>query len=76
MSEGLPVAPARKVIKALLHADFIEHHTSGSHVILRHATDLARRITVPKHSGDLKPKTMRAIIKQSGLSIEAFRKLL
>jgi predicted RNA binding protein YcfA (HicA-like mRNA interferase family) len=76
MSEGLPVSTGRKVIKALYAAGFIEHHTTGSHVIMRYAADLNRRVTVPLHNGDLKPGTMRVIIKQSGLSIEEFRGLL
>ncbi len=76
MTQGLPVSTARKVIKALLTAGFIEHHTTGSHVIMRHSTDLNRRITIPLHSGDLKTGTMRVIVKQSGLSVERFRELL
>jgi predicted RNA binding protein YcfA (HicA-like mRNA interferase family) len=76
MSSGLPVAPGRKILKALLQAGFIEHHRTGSHAILRHTTDQSRRITVPMHNRDLKPGTMRFIIKQSGLSMEEFAKLL
>ena len=73
---GLPLATGKKVIKALERAGFIEHHTTGSHVIMRHQTDLTRRVTVPSHSRDLKPGTLRQIIKQSGLSIEEFSGLL
>jgi predicted RNA binding protein YcfA (HicA-like mRNA interferase family) len=76
MSGGLPVLTGRKVIKALEQAHFIVHHTTGSHVILRHVIDLARRVTVPTHNRDLKPGTLRQIIKQSGLSVEEFNKLL
>ncbi len=37
----------------------------------------ARTVTVPVHSGrDLKPGTLRSIIKQAGLSLEEFRALL
>ena len=72
MSPSLPVAPARKVIKALVEAGFIEHHTTGSHVILRHAVDHHRRVTIPMHTRDLKPKTMHHIQKQSGLSSDEF----
>lgn len=75
MSPSLPVATSRKVLKALLAAGFIEHHTTGSHVIMRHATDYNRRVTVPMHNRDLKPKTMRFILKQSGLSLEEFSTL-
>ncbi len=76
MSAGLPVASGRKVLRALLQAGFVEHHRTGSHAILRHATDQSRRVTVPVHNGDLKPGTMRYIIKQSGLAVEEFSALL
>ena len=76
MSGRLPVLTGRKVIKALEQAHFMVHHTTGSHVILRHATDLARRVTVPTHNRDLKPGTLRQIIKPSGLSAEEFNELL
>jgi len=76
MSGGLPVASGRKVIKALKQAGFVEHHTTGSHCVLRHVTDQSRRITVPTHSRDLKPGTFRHIIKQSRLTVEEFSALL
>lgn len=72
MSPGLPVATSRKVIQALTKAGFIEHHTTGSHVIMRHAVDTHRRVTVPMHNRDLKPGTLRQIIKQCGMSVEEF----
>ena len=75
MSPRLPVVPGRKVVKALLAAGFIEHHTTGSHVILRHAVDHHRRVTVPMHGRDLKPKTLQHIMKQSGLTPEEFAEL-
>jgi predicted RNA binding protein YcfA (HicA-like mRNA interferase family) len=76
MSGRLPVLTGRKVIKALEQADFLVHHTTGSHVILRHSIDLARRVTVPTHNRDLKPGALRQIIKQGGLSVEEFNELL
>ena len=76
MSPRLPVTTSRKVIKALEQTGFFVHHETGSHAILRHQTDELRRITVPMHDKDLKPKTMRQIIKQSGLSVEKFSDLL
>jgi predicted RNA binding protein YcfA (HicA-like mRNA interferase family) len=76
MSERLPVSTPRKVIKALEQAGFFVHHQTGSHVIMRHQSDETRRVTIAMHGKDLKPKTMRQIIKQSGLSIEEFAQLL
>lgn len=76
MSPKLPVTTGRNIVKALEQAGFIVHHTTGSHHIMRHITDFNRRVTVPMHPGDLKPGTVRQIMKQSGLSTEELIELL
>jgi predicted RNA binding protein YcfA (HicA-like mRNA interferase family) len=76
MNQRLPALTARDVIRALVRAGFKESRTSGSHCRLIHATDPARKLTVPIHSGDLKRGTLRAIIAQAGLTVEEFIKLL
>jgi predicted RNA binding protein YcfA (HicA-like mRNA interferase family) len=76
MNERLPALTARDVIRALGRADFIISRTSGSHCRLIHATNPARKVTVPVHSGDLKRGTLRAIIAQSGITVAEFLKLL
>ena len=49
----------------------------GSHHILVFPGDPTRTVTVPVHSGrDLKPGTLRAIIRQIGMSVEEFVDLL
>jgi predicted RNA binding protein YcfA (HicA-like mRNA interferase family) len=50
--------------------------TSGSHCRLVHATDPARKVTVPIHGGDLKRGTLCAIISQAGLTVAEFISLL
>jgi predicted RNA binding protein YcfA (HicA-like mRNA interferase family) len=63
------------VVAALKKIGFVEHHQKGSHLFLWHAQ--ARRMTsVPIHPTDVKPGTLRAIVKQSGVSEEEFRRLL
>jgi predicted RNA binding protein YcfA (HicA-like mRNA interferase family) len=76
MNERLPVVTARDVIRALGRAGFIVSRTSGSHCRLIHATDPARKVTVPMHSGDLKRGTLRSIIAQAGLTVADFSALL
>jgi predicted RNA binding protein YcfA (HicA-like mRNA interferase family) len=76
MNARLPVTTGRRVIRALIQAGFVQHHTTGSHAILRHSIDHTRRVTVPTHTKDLKPGTIRQIIKQAGLSLEEFNDLL
>jgi predicted RNA binding protein YcfA (HicA-like mRNA interferase family) len=49
----------------------------GSHHVMVFTGDARRTVTVPVHSGrDLKPGTLRAIIRQSGLRVEEFKRLL
>jgi predicted RNA binding protein YcfA (HicA-like mRNA interferase family) len=72
----LPALKPREVIRALGRAGFEIHHVSGSHYVLRHPSDPRLRVTVAHHSRDLKPKTLRTIIKQAGVTEEAFRDLL
>jgi len=43
---------------------------------LRHPIYKSLRITIPVRKKDLAPKTLKTIIKQAGLTIEEFIKLL
>ena len=52
----------------------IDHHT-GSHAILYKAGH-PNPVSVPEHSHDTKPGTLRRIIKDAGLTVEEFRRLL
>jgi len=48
---------------------------SGSHRILKNA--VGRRVTVPCHSGAiLHPKLLKNILRDAGLTVAAFQKLL
>jgi len=68
---ALPVLRPRLVVAALRRAGFVVHHQTGSHAILKHAAT-ARRVTVPMHNRDLKPGTLRAIIREAGMSVDEF----
>jgi predicted RNA binding protein YcfA (HicA-like mRNA interferase family) len=60
-----------------MRAGFVVDRIVGSHHVLKHPDSPARTVTVPCHSGrDLKPGTLRAIIRQAGLTVEEFNKLL
>ena len=77
MTGGLPVARARDVIRALERAGFQLQRMSGSHCILAHRDNPARAVIVPVHGAkDLKPGTLRSIIRQAGLTVDEFRALL
>ncbi len=76
MSRGLPAVTPRKLIAALQRAGFAIDRTSGSHYLMRHAADPARSVTVAYHTADIKPKTVRAILRQAGLTAEELVDLL
>lgn len=77
MAGRLPVAKGREVVRALGKAGFVVDRIAGSHYLLTLPADPTRNVTVPVHPGrDLKPGTLRAIIRQAGLSIEEFTELL
>lgn len=72
----LPRIPSSLVIRTLKRARFHEFHQSGSHIQLRHFNNPKLRLTIPFHRKDLMPKTLKSIIKQAGLTVEEFLKLL
>lgn len=71
----LPLLSGQEVIKALAKLGYSVDHQTGSHVILRQESEPHRRLTVPNHK-EIAKGTMRAIIRQAGLSVEEFVKLL
>ncbi len=71
----LPALKPRQVVTALRRIGFVEHHQKGSHLFLWNPQS-RRMTTVPQHPGDLKMGTLRAIVKQAGLSEDEFLGLL
>ena len=73
----LPALDGRRVVRALTRAGFATDRIIGSHHVMVFPGHLTRTVTVPVHSSrDLKPGTLRSIIKQAGLSLEEFKALL
>jgi predicted RNA binding protein YcfA (HicA-like mRNA interferase family) len=64
---------AREILNRLQRAGFAVKRQSGSHVVLRHSD--GRQTYVAMHPGDVPTGTFRAILKQSALTEEEFRKL-
>ena len=71
----LPVISGRDAIKALAKIGFAFDHQRGSHMVLRQAIAPFRRLTVPDH-GEIAKGTLRAIIRQAGLTVDEFIQLL
>jgi len=71
----LPRISGREVVKALLKMGYEKDRQKGSHIVLRQATQPHRRIVVPDHQ-EVAKGTLRAIIKQAGLTVEEFKNQL
>jgi len=63
-----------EAVRVLEKVGFVWHNQEGSHVVLRRAAPPGR-VTVPMHR-TLGVGILRAIIRQAGMSIEEFVKLL
>jgi predicted RNA binding protein YcfA (HicA-like mRNA interferase family) len=73
----LPVVSGRRTVQAPVRAGFVIDRITGSHHVLAFPGDPTRTVTVPVHSGrDLKPGTLRSIIRQAGLTVDEFVALL
>lgn len=72
----LPVVDGREMLRALTRAGFLLDGVEGSHHIMVHR-GMGRRVAVPVHgSRDLKPGTLRGIIRDAGLTVDQFCGLL
>lgn len=70
----LPVVSGRDVVKALAKIGFALDRQKGSHMILYRA-EPATTLTVPDHR-ELDRGTLRAIIRQAGITPEQLADLL
>lgn len=74
---GLPVTTGKDAVAALRRAGFVVDRIAGSHHVMTFPGDPTRTVTVPVKAGrDLKPGTLRSIIRQAGLTVEEFSRLL
>jgi predicted RNA binding protein YcfA (HicA-like mRNA interferase family) len=70
----LPKLSGRECLKVLTKAGFVFNRQEGSHIIVRRDEPFAQ-LVVPDHQ-ELDRGTLRAIIRQSGLSGDEFLNLL
>ncbi len=71
----LPLLSTVEVVKALSKIGYVFDHQSGSHVILRNDQPPHRRAVVPNRK-EVPRGTLRAIVREAGLTPEEFIKLL
>ena len=72
----LPVVSGRKTLAALKRAGFRVYRVTGSHYHLIPAERIFPVVTVPYHTRDLSPGTLRAIIRQANMTVEEFARYL
>ena len=71
---NLPQISGRECLKALNKVGFYLKRQEGSHMVLRR-DDPFTQLVVPDHR-ELDRGTLRAIIRQAGMSVDEFVKLL
>ena len=70
----LPVISGREASRALAKIGYVLDRQVGSHMILRNESPPHRRLTIPDHK-TLAKGTLRAIIREAGLTVEEFVEL-
>ncbi|ADG07590.1 type II toxin-antitoxin system HicA family toxin [Kyrpidia tusciae] len=73
MSPRVPVVSGTETIMALGRAGFVKVSQKGSHVKVRRKD--GRQAIVPLHD-ELAPGTLRSILRQAGISVDEFLRVL
>ncbi len=71
----LPQVSGREVVLAMARLGYEKDRQKGSNIVLRQRVHPHRRLVVPDHK-EVAKGTLRAIIKQAGLTVEEFTALL
>ncbi len=69
----LPALKAQQITRALERAGFYKIRQRGSHAQYKKGNLL---VTVPMHTSDLNPTTLRSILRQAKMTIEEMTELL
>jgi len=70
----IPVVDPKTMEKVLFHLGFVRIRQKGSHVFYRHPD--GRYTTVPFHARDLPKTLIRKILREIGISVEEFKKIV
>jgi predicted RNA binding protein YcfA (HicA-like mRNA interferase family) len=71
----LPVVSGRKALGAFNKVGYELDRQKGSHLIVRHRDPPHRRLTIPNHK-TLAKGTLRALLREAGLTTDEFLNLL
>lgn len=72
---ALPRVSGRQAVAVLTKVGYEKDRQKGSHIVLRQTVHPHRRLVVPDHK-EVAKGTLRAIIKQAGLTVDEFTRLL
>ena len=75
MTPKLPAITAKELVRVAERLGFEFRRQTGSHAIYVRARDQAR-VVIPMHGGDVKHKTLRAIIEDFQISVAEFAQML
>ncbi len=75
MTPKLPTATAKDLVRIAERLGFVFRRQRGSHAIYVRHSDQAR-VVIPMHTGEVKRKTLRAIIQDLKISAEEFGNML
>ena len=71
----LPSISGREAVRAFAQLGYERDRQRGSHIVLRHRDPPHRRLVVPEHRV-LAKGTLRALLREAGLTIDEFVALL
>lgn len=71
----LPLLSTNAIVKALSKIGYRYDHQTGSHIVLRNSEPPHRRAVVPNRK-EVPRGTLRAIINETGLTVDGFMELL
>jgi predicted RNA binding protein YcfA (HicA-like mRNA interferase family) len=72
---ALPVLSGRQLVKVLVKLGYAVDRQHGSHIILRQSEPPHRRLVVPDHA-EIAKGTLRALLRDAGLTVEHLRRML
>jgi len=70
----LPLISGKELCKAFSKIGYQIDHQTGSHIILRNENYPFRRLSIPNHK-ELAKGTLRAIMRQAGITLEDLKNL-
>jgi predicted RNA binding protein YcfA (HicA-like mRNA interferase family) len=71
----LPTATAQDLVRVAQKLGFAFRRQRGSHAIYVRQSDQAR-VVIPMHRGEIKRKTLRAILQDLKISVEEFANMM